>query len=160
VPACEPPRDYDGREPLATLDKLDRTAHWPERVPRPSLAVVVIIAAIAVGLAALFPLIQSSGATTTNGRLQRLRQEQADWEALSQELEVEVATLGGLERIEQEAKRRFQMVPAQETIYLPVDVAGPEPPKLPSRFLPQPERPPPAKGSSIWDKLFGWIPWP
>lgn len=145
---------------MASVDKTDRTSAWPEILPGASLAVVVTVAAIAVGLAALLPLIQSSGATTTNARMQRLQQELADWEARIQELEVEVATLGGLERIEEEARRRFQMVPAQETIYITVDATGPQPRKLPSRFLPQPEPSRQSESPSVWDRLFGWIPWP
>ena len=145
---------------MATLDKTSGAQASPQILPSPSLPVAITIAAIAIGLAALLPLIQSSDATTINARIQRLQQELADWEARGQELEVTVATLAGLERIEKEAARRFNMVQAQDTIYLTLDVAEPQPRQLPSRFLPQIQPPPQAETQSIWDKLFGWIPWP
>ena len=147
---------------MATLDKTSPAPAPPRILPAPSLPVAITVAAIAIGLAALLVLIQSSDATTVNARIQGLQQELADWEARSQELEVAVAASGGLERIEEEAARRFNMVPAKDTIYLTVEGPEPEPRRLPSRFLPQPQ-PTPApesKTSSVWDKLFGWIPWP
>lgn len=145
---------------MATVNKTEKQAALLGTAKAPSLPVLLTVAAVAIGLAALLPLIQSSGATTTSAKMQRLEQELADWEARTHELEAEIATLSGLERIEKEAASRFQMVPAQETIYLTIDQPGPEPPKLPSRFLPQ-EQPVTKKGgSSFWDKLFGWLPWP
>lgn len=126
----------------------------------PSLPLLLTFAAVAIGLAALLPLIQSSGATDTNAKVQRLGQELTDWEARTHELELEIATMSGLERISQEAARRFQMVPAQETIYLTIDKPGPEPARLPSRFLPQEQNTAREGSSSFWDKLFGWMPWP
>ena len=125
-----------------------------------SLPLALIGAAVVIGLAALLPLIQSSGATTTSARLQNMEQSRADWEARLQELQVEVATLGGLERIEQEAVTRLKMAPAQETIYLKVDTPGPESRKLPSRFLPTSTTTEESEDKSLWGKLFGWLPLP
>jgi cell division protein FtsB len=143
---------------LATVEKTPRPSSLPQALSISSLPLALIAAAIAVGLAALLPLIQSSGATSTNSRVHQLRQELTDWDARTQALEADVATLGGLERIENEAARRFKMVPPQETIYLQVEVAEPEPRKLPSRFQPPSEARPEPEGSSIWDRLFGWFP--
>lgn len=145
---------------MATVEKTHKQATLLGAGKAFSLPLLLTLAALAIGLAALFPLIQSSGATSTNFQIQRLEQELTDWEARTDELEAEIATLSGLERIEQEAAQRFQMVPAQETIYLTVDQPGPEPLRLPSRFLPPEPAPALAGGSSLWDRLFGWLPWP
>ncbi|MFQ6020206.1 MAG: septum formation initiator family protein [Dehalococcoidia bacterium] len=145
---------------MATVGKTPKPSTLPRGLSPTSLPLVLTIAAIAVGLAALLPIIQSSGATTTNTRVQRLRQELTDWDARTQALQAKMANLGGLDRIEREAAKRFKMVPPQETIYLQVDAAEPEPHKLPSRFLPPPEPSSEPGGSSLWEKLFGWIPRP
>jgi hypothetical protein len=114
-------------------------------------------AALAIGLAALLPLIQSSGATSTAGDISRLEQEKADWQTRLHELETEVASLGSLERIANEARVRLKMVPPANVHYLSVDAPPPAERRLPSRYLP----PPPQQadgGDSLWDKLTGWIP--
>jgi cell division protein FtsB len=145
---------------LATVEKTPKPSPLPQALSTSSLPLALIVAAIAVGLAALLPLIQSSGATSTNARIQQLRQELTDWDARIQALETDVATLGGLERIEREAAQRFEMVPPQETIHLQVDVAEPEPRKLPSRFQPPSETRPKSGGTSLWDRLSSWLPLP
>ncbi|MBI1885079.1 MAG: septum formation initiator family protein [Chloroflexi bacterium] len=123
----------------------------------PSLPILLTAAALVVGLAALLPVVQFSGATTTNANVQQLERRDADWVARVQELEIDVASLGSLARIEKEARERLGMVTPSETVYITVPVLGPEPPKLPSRFLP-PEEKPHASTASWWDNLFGWIP--
>ncbi len=144
---------------MTTAPKTQSRSALLELLRSPSLPVLLILCAVVVGLAALLPLIQSSGATTTNGNIQRLEQERGDWKARLHELELEVATLGSLERIEKEAALRFKMVPPQETRYITVDVPAPEERRLPSRFLP-PEPKKELSQSSLWDRLFGWIPLP
>jgi cell division protein FtsL len=146
--------------PLATIERTlrDSSRHKPWQEFSSPLALTV--AAVTVGLAALLALMQSSDATTTSARVQRLQDQLADWEARTQELQVEVATLGGLERIEREATERLKMVPATETIYVTVDEPGPEPARLPSRFLPPSQARPTPGGDTLWDKIFGWLPWP
>ena len=145
---------------MATLDRTLQESSRPKAWKTPSLPVVLTVAALGVGLAALLSLIQSSDATSTSARVQRLQERLTDWQALTQELQVEVATLGGLERIEREAAQRLGMVPAGDTIYLVVDEPGPQPVTLPSRFLPPPEPRATSQGDSLWEKLFGWLPWP
>jgi len=109
-----------------------------------------------IGIAALLPLVQSSGATTTAGNIQALEQEKTSWQAQLRELETQVATLGSLNRIEAEARDRLGMEPPQVTHYITVDVPPPESQKLPSRFLPN-EHPKPQSESSLWKDLFGWM---
>lgn len=140
---------------MATVRKDERSAL--EFAHAGSLPVILIIAALIVGFTALLPLVQSSGATSTAGQVQQLEREKQDWQARLRELEVDVATLGSLSRIEKEARIRLGMTRPKETHYITVDVAPPEERKLPSRFLP-PEREPSTAGRSLWDSLFGWLP--
>jgi hypothetical protein len=125
----------------------------------PNLPVILIVAAMAVGLAALLPLVQTSGATTTAGRIRELQQERRDWQAQLHEQEVRVAQMGSLERIEREARERLKMVPPTEIHYFSVDASAPEPHRLPSRFLPE-EPADSEPGSSLWEDIAGWLPLP
>ena len=144
---------------MATVRKTARTSPLGQLVRSPSLPVLLTVCAVAIGLAALLPLVQSSGATSINGRIQLLQQEKADRQAQLHELELEVARLGSLDRIEKEAKERLHMTPPKETHYLSVDQPAPEERRLPSRFLSE-EAPPEAPGSSLWGRLFGWLSLP
>ncbi len=141
---------------MATLRKAQARAAISELVDSFSLPVLLIVAAVVVGVAALLPLVQSSGATSTAGQIQQLEQERTDWQARLRELELEVASLGSLDRIDKEARTRLSMEPPQEMRYLSIDAAPPEKRKLPSRFLP-PEHQQIESGSSLWEGLFGWI---
>lgn len=124
-----------------------------------TLPIVMIFAAMAVGIAALLPLMQSSGATTTAGNIRQLEQQRTDWQAQLQEQEIKVAQLGSLQRIEQEATTRLKMVHPTNVHYIRVDAPPPEPHRLPSRFLPQhAERT--SAASSLWDDVSGWLPLP
>ena len=144
---------------MASAPKAQREGALAQLLRSPNLPVLLTVCAVAVGLAALIPLIQSSLATTTNSNVQRLEQEQIDWEARLHELELDVATLGSLDRIESEATSRLHMTPPKETRYITVDVPAPEQRRLPSRFLP-PEPAQKEPGPSIWKRLFGWLPLP
>jgi len=125
----------------------------------PSLPVILILAAMIVGVAALLPLVQSSGATSTAGDIRALEQAKTDWRARVRALELEVAGLGSLNRIEQEATQRLKMAPPKETHFIRIDVPAPEPRRLPSRYLPRTTEPE-GSGSSVFETLFGWIPRP
>jgi cell division protein FtsL len=140
---------------MATIRRDERSAL--DFAHAGSLPVILIVAALVIGFTALLPLVQSSGATSTAGQVQQLEREKQDWQARLHELEVDVATLGSLSRIEKEARLRLGMVRAKETHYIAVDAAPPAERKLPSRFLP-PEREDAGTGQSLWDALFGWLP--
>lgn len=122
-----------------------------------TLPLVLIAAMMIVGIAALLPLMQSSGAATTGGNIRRLEQERSDWQAQLQAQELKVAQLASLSRIEQEATTRLRMVQPAEVYYFRVDTAPPAPHQLPSRFLPQSEQSADT-GSSLWDDIAGWLP--
>jgi cell division protein FtsL len=101
----------------------------------PALPVVLILAALAIGFTALLPLIQSSSATSTAGEVRALEAERTDQRARLRTLELEIAQLGSLSRIEQEAAARFKMGPPKVQNYIAVDAPAPEARKIPSRYL-------------------------
>ena len=144
---------------MATAHETQKVSAVADLLRSPSLPVLLIASTVAIGLAALLPLLQSSDATTTNGNNQRLEQKAADWQARLHEIELEIASLGSLNRIERGAMERLQMTVPEKIHYITVDVPVPEEQRLPNRFLPeQTERQ--ESGSSLWDKLFGWFPLP
>ena len=141
---------------MATRHRQDAAAGL---IPNGNLAVALAIAAMLVGLAAMLPLVQSSGSTTTAGQIGQLQQERADWTARLQEQEIKVAQLGSLAHIEQEARTRLKMVEPETVHYIRVPAAAPVPHHLPSRFLPQPSAESRA-GSSLWDDILDRLPVP
>jgi len=130
----------------------------PEVLQDSNIPVILIMAALVVGVAALLPLVQTSLATSTGGNVSRLEQLREDWQARLNEQEVRVAELGSLDRIEREAKVRLKMVAPDSVTYLRIDAQAPAPHKLPSRYLPD-EKEPVESGSLLGD-LFGWLPLP
>ncbi len=122
-----------------------------------SLPLILLIAAMIVGLAALLPLVQSSGATTTAGSITQLQQQHDDWQARLEEEQAKVARLSSLNTIRQEATTRLKMVEPAEKRYITVDAAAPAPDPLPSRFLPQ-QQPAPAAGKSLWEDIIDRLP--
>jgi cell division protein FtsL len=124
-----------------------------------NVPVILLIAAMVVGVAALMPLVQTSGATNTAGHIRDLQQQREDWQAQLHEQEVKVAELGSLDRIDKEARERLRMGPPQEIHYISVDAPQLEPHRLPSRFLPQDEHENDT-GSSLWEDITDWLPGP
>jgi cell division protein FtsL len=122
-----------------------------------SLPLILLIAAMIVGLAALLPLVQSSGATTTAGSITQLQQQHDDWQARLEEEQANVARLSSLNTIRQEATTRLKMVEPAEKRYITVDAPAPAPDPLPSRFLPQ-QQPAPAAGKSLWEDIIDRLP--
>lgn len=125
-----------------------------------NLPVVLTVAAMVVGIAALLPLVQSSESTSTAGDIRRLEQEKIAWQTQLQELEVDIARRGSLDWIEAQARLRFKMGPPEETVYIQVDSPPPDARRIPSRYLPQERLEQPQGGSSVWEDLFGWLPLP
>ncbi len=138
------------------------TRHAPA-VPRlwgfSTLPVLLLAAAMVVGLAALLPLVQSSGAASTAGRVRDLEQRRSDWQARLHEQEVKVAGLASLDRIERDARTRLRMVPPTDVQYISVDAPPPAPNRLPERFFPDQQQHPDA-GKSLWQEITSWIPTP
>ena len=122
----------------------------------PALPVVLILAAMSIGLTALLPLIQSSSATSTAGDVRALEAERTDQRARLRALELEIAQLGSLSRIEQEAAARFKMGPPKVQNYIAVDAPAPEARKIPTRYLaeePQKDSDSPSLFEDIMDLL-------
>ena len=130
----------------------------PEVLQDSNIPVILIMATLVVGIAALLPLVQTSLATSTGGNVSRLEQMREDWQARLHEQEVRVAELGSLDRIEREAKVRLKMVAPDSVTYLRIDAQAPAPHKLPSRYLPDEKEP--VESGSLWGDLLGWLPLP
>jgi len=122
----------------------------------PALPVFLTLAALVIAVAALLPLIQSSSATSTAGEVRTLEAERTDMRARLRGLELEVAHMGSLGRIEQEAAARFKMGPAKQQHYIAIDAPALEPRKIPSRYLP--EQTEPSSGSpSLIEDVVDWV---
>ena len=133
----------------------------PRTKGRPlSMPVVLTIALVAVGLAALLPLLQSSQTTTTGYNIRQLDRERNDWEARIHELEAEIASLAALDRVEKEARQRLNMQAPEQTVYLSVDVASPESQPVPDRFLPPKKQESAKEDQSWWQSLLDLLPFP
>ncbi len=143
---------------MATVQREGRHI-LPELLRSPSMPTLLIISALAIGAAALVPLVQSSIATSTNANVHRLEQQRDDWRARIQELELDVATMAGLDRIERAAQGELKMVEPKETHYITVAAAAPEPRRLPSRYLP-PAADERESEPGIWKQLLDWLPLP
>jgi len=130
----------------------------PELLRSPSMPMLLILVTLVIGAAALIPLVQSAIATSTNGKVHRLEQQRDDWQARIQELELGVATMAGLDRIERRAREELKMAEPRETRYIAVDAPAPEARKLPGRYLPEPDEK--GAGPSIWEQIVDWLPLP
>lgn len=139
-------------------DNRQGSSAVPEVLQGTNIPVILILAALIVGIAALLPLVQTSLATSTGGNVSRLEQLREDWQARLHEQEVSVARLGSLDSIESAAKVRLKMVAPDSVTYLRVDAPPPAPHKLPSRYLPVEKGP--VEGESLWEDFFGWLPLP
>jgi cell division protein FtsL len=144
---------------MATAHKTGARSALGGLLHSPSLPVLLTFAAMAIGLAALVPIIQSSGATSRAGQISQLEEQRAGWQARIRELELDVAQQGSLDRIEREAKTRLKMEQPKESHYIAVPVPAPEQHRLPSRYLP-PAPPHHDTSASLWHDLWGWLPLP
>jgi cell division protein FtsL len=133
----------------------------PRAKGRPlGMPVVLTIALVAIGLAALLPLLQNSQAVNTDYEIRQLERQRNDWEARTHELEAEIASLAALDRIEREARERLHMQAPEDTLYLTVDVARPESQPVPDRFLPPKEQESVKEDRSWWQSLLDLLPFP
>jgi cell division protein FtsL len=124
------------------------------------MPLVLTIALVAIGLAALLPLLQSSQATTTGYSIRELERQRNDWQARIHELEAEVASLASLDRIENEARDRLKMQAPEDTVYITVDLPAPESQPIPERFLPPKNQETTQGDKSWWQSLLDLLPLP
>lgn len=93
------------------------------RFPRHrSLSAILNISAAILGMTSLMLMVQISGVATMAYEVQRLEELRLNWQENNYRVEVEMAYLQSLARIEAEATTRLKMAPAKETI--PVLVAS------------------------------------
>jgi cell division protein FtsB len=124
------------------------------------LPLVLVVGAVAIGLAGLVSVRQFAGAASVSEGITRLERQRAELEARNGELEAELSYFSSLSRIEQEARQRLGMVKPTEVVYLQVENATPPEPKLPERYWPQEAPAPPAPSRPWWQRLFSWLPLP
>src|SRR6185295_10814372 len=97
-----------------------------------SLPIILVVAAMIVGLAALLPLVQSSGATTTVGDITTLQRQRDDWQTRLEEEQLKVAQMSSLNAIRQIAVERLHMGEADDIRYITVDAPPPAAEDVPS----------------------------
>lgn len=83
------------------------------------------------------PVVQTSNATSTGYQNRRLEARRADIQAAIYNTQTEIAQLGSLERIDQEARGRLGMVPADRSTIVTVQEPAPVQRQVPARYLPQ-----------------------
>lgn len=122
-----------------------------------SMPIILVVAAMIVGLAALLPLVQSSGATTAVGDITTLQRERDDWQTRLEEEQLKVAQMSSLSAIRKIAVERLQMGEADDIRYITVDASAPAAESVPSRLLPE-EQEPSQTENSLLDDIIGLLP--
>lgn len=122
-----------------------------------SLPIVLVVAAMIVGLAALLPLVQSSGATTAVGDITTLQRERDDWQTRLEEEQLKVAQMSSLSAIRKIAVERLHMGDADDIRYITVDAPAPAVETVPSRLLPEEQKPSETE-NSLLDDIIGLLP--
>lgn len=131
---------------MAILERPSSGGALGRRLGAPGLGVVAVTL---VAVAALLPVVQSSNATTTGHDIRTLEAQRADLQASIAGAEADVAMLGAVERVNQQARDRLGMVPADRSLYLNSNetppVAG-----VPARYLQQIPAPVHREPRSAW----------
>lgn len=122
-----------------------------------TMPIVLVLAAMIVGVAAMLPLVQSSGATTTVGDITALQRERNDWQTRLEEQQLKVAHMSSLAAIRKLAVERLQMGEPDDVRYITIDAAAPAPDSVPQQLLPENPQPP-QTGNSILDDILGLLP--
>jgi len=121
------------------------------------MPIILVVAAMIVGLAALLPLVQSSGATTAVGDITTLQRERDDWQTRLEEEQLKVAQMSSLSAIRKIAVERLHMGEADDIRYITVDAPAPAAESVPSRLLPE-EQEPSQTENSLLDDIIGLLP--
>ncbi|HXU23083.1 MAG TPA: hypothetical protein VN697_03525 [Tepidiformaceae bacterium] len=116
----------------------------------------IVGAIIIVAVSAMLPVLQNSTATSEGFNAQRSRADEAQLQGQVSVLEADVAQLTSLSRIERRAQE-IGLHPTSNPIYVHVDVAGPEPAKIPSSYLP-PVVAKPLPPAPWWRSIVDWLP--
>jgi cell division protein FtsL len=143
------------------MSALDRLIVGP--LPRPfpqtaSVRPVALGAFLVIAAVGMLQVLQTSNATTAGYSLSRLETNKMEVQAEVHQLEADVASLTSMERIEQEARGRLGMVPAESTLTLEVHKQPPEQQLVPRRFLSTEEEAPTTESQPWWRELLGFLP--
>ncbi|MEO8456438.1 MAG: hypothetical protein ABI559_01375 [Chloroflexota bacterium] len=122
-----------------------------------TLPLILLVAAMIVGVAALLPLVQSSGATTTAGDITSLQQERDDMQAKLEEEQLKVAQLGSLSAVRNLAINKLHMVTPDDIRYIHVDAPPPSADSIPPQLAPE-TQPQAQTSNSLLDDIIGLIP--
>jgi cell division protein FtsB len=124
------------------------------------LPLVLVLGAVAIGIAGLVSVRQFAGAASVSEEINRLERQRLELLGRNGELAAELSYLASLPRVQQEAQQRLGMVRPKESIYLTLEGQGPPEPKLPERYWPQERSLPPPPQRPWWQRLFSWLPLP
>ena len=109
-------------------------------VPLPVVGPVnwwIVAGLLVFGASAMLPVFQNSMATSRGFDTQKLQLQQTQLRSDIKLLEVDVANLTSLDRIEARA-RALGLGPGENPLSVTVSVAGPAPAKLPSSYIAEP----------------------
>ena len=142
---------------------LNRTISRTEvEITGPSIRLGPILLAVGaiIAVVAVLQVMQTSRATTANFKIEELQQQKLELETSVSQLEVQVAQLSSLARIQQEAKRLGLGPPASREV-VEVSVPGPSgnSAQIPARILQlEPQDTQTGQQSSWWDDLLKHTP--
>ena len=144
---------------------LNRTLARPSELELngPSIRVgpVLLVAGVIIAIIAVVQVMQTSRATSASFKIEDLQQHKLELETSVSQLEVQVAGLSSLARIQQEAKRLGLGPPASREV-VRVSVPGPsgDSAQIPARFLhPEPnDTKAGEQKSSWWDDALKHLP--
>jgi cell division protein FtsL len=139
-----------------TVNRAISRAEAPLTISSLRIGPVLLAVGAVIAVVGLLQLMQTSRATTASFKIEQLEQQKLELETSVSQLEVDVAGLSSLSRVQQEAQRLGLRPPAAREV-VEVSVPGPtgDSTQIPARFLPKDE-PKPAAGeqkSSPWHDL-------
>jgi hypothetical protein len=121
-------------------------------------AVALTATLVLVVLAILLPVMQSSDEAAQGYRIRGLQRQKADLEAQIYQTQSQIAQLGALSRIDNEAHARLGMVTVTREVSVSVSVPVPEVRPLPNAYLPAAPSPTPVARESVWQKVRHLLP--
>jgi hypothetical protein len=91
------------------------------RIPRRrNLSTLMNMSIAVVGMTTLLLMVQISGVASKAYEVQRLEDQRTYWQETNFRVEAEIARLGSLSYVRQEAANRLKMAPAQNVIPVPL----------------------------------------
>lgn len=124
---------------------------------RLSATTIVAVAMLAIAVAGLVQVLQTSRVAEMGYHLRALETERTELDAQIRLLEARLAGSSNLEWLREQAQTRLGMVPAEEQLSITVGVPAPNVVPLPRRYVVVPERTAPPE-PSWWEELIGTIP--